>query len=756
MTVTATALAVRHVLPGFRSEPLASYLAGLGLIRVLGEQADPAATAAWTPDGLAITTTVDDIAAWLADHYEPTPVLSPWNNGSGFGPKDKEPLKALEALLAHPSPRLAALRQAIPLAREVARTARERGWLTDSGGGDKRRVVLECRNRCPDAMVSWIDATVVLSGQVDVSFPPLLGSGGNDGRLDFSTNFHQRLLDVFGTTGPQRARALAAARDLLAGTEAEPLTGAAIGQFDPGAAGGPGSSRFGAAASLVNPWEYILLVEGALMFASSAVRRTQQYGPGEKGAAVPFTVLSSPDGTATGAAGEESRGELWAPAWRRNFTLPEIRQLFGEARASWNGRPARRAVDFYAAAHSLGVARGIDTFTRYGLQRRNGLAFTAVPLDRVLVERQPGIELAAQVEDWASWISGNDASAALRRAKHRFDAAHLAFARDGGALPLARMLAALTGLEQAVGRSGRARAAIPVRRPPPAQKFLHFLASGPVSAELRLAVGLASCATRPEPGASEQARSLRQMLLPVDPLKPSERDRSRGWRDSPLVPGFGLRPLPQVLADVLAWRSRTAAAEDHRQQFRGVPTFRHGIPVPAADLHDFAQGWLAETTLDLWLRACLALDWSSARHHWKPAEPALPVPTLALLHPLALGLTSAEARKAAAVAARTEAASGEQDREPRLALRPDWAARLAVGQIHAVHAEAALRLRQAGWNASPAPFGGSASDGTRIAAALVSRCLNPWPVLRRVAVPAGNDDENPETQPTLSTLEEQS
>ena len=103
----------RHVLPGLRPEPLASYLAGLGLIRVIGEQADPAATAAWTPDGLVIGTTVPDIAAWLADEYVPTPVLSPWNNGSGFGPKDKEPVRALDALLAHPSPRLAPFRDAI-------------------------------------------------------------------------------------------------------------------------------------------------------------------------------------------------------------------------------------------------------------------------------------------------------------------------------------------------------------------------------------------------------------------------------------------------------------------------------------------------------------------------------------------------------------------------------------------------------------------------------------------------------------------
>ena len=56
----------RYACPGLRSQPLASYLAGLGLVRVLGEQADPAATAAWTQDGLIVTTTVEDIAGWLA------------------------------------------------------------------------------------------------------------------------------------------------------------------------------------------------------------------------------------------------------------------------------------------------------------------------------------------------------------------------------------------------------------------------------------------------------------------------------------------------------------------------------------------------------------------------------------------------------------------------------------------------------------------------------------------------------------------
>jgi len=239
----------RHVLSGLRPEPLASYLAGLGLIRVLGEQADAAATAAWTPNGLVIGTTVPDVAVWLAEEYVPTPILSPWNNGSGFGAKDKEPLRALDALLAHPSTRLAPMKDAIARAREAVRKARAEGWITDVGVvADKRRIVQEFRNRCPDAVVGWIDAAVVLAGK-DTVFPPLLGTGGNDGRLDFSTNFHQRLLEVLGPSDQQRTTSLGCARDLLAGTEAEQLAHAGIGQFDPNGAGGPGSSRFGAAYS---------------------------------------------------------------------------------------------------------------------------------------------------------------------------------------------------------------------------------------------------------------------------------------------------------------------------------------------------------------------------------------------------------------------------------------------------------------------------------------------------------------------------
>ncbi len=733
----------KHVLAGLRPEPLASYLAGLGVIRLIGEQADPAATFAWTDDGLVVNTQLADIASWLVDEYKPTPVLSPWNSGSGFGLKDVEPKKRISQLLGNSSPRLTVFTKAVDEAQASTRRARTAGWINDDGKGDKQRLVQDFRNHCPEELLPWIDACVVLADDKAL-FPPLLGTGGNDGRLDFSTNFHEQLITVLDQSSSGHARSLAWAGDALAGVETQRLTAAPVGQFDPASAGGQGSSPFGAAASLVNPWTYVLLVEGALLFASGTSRR-HQYAAGR--AAMPFTVQYSPDGSTSGADDEESRGEVWVPVWTSPWSLAEVRQLFGEARASWRGRPARRAVDFYAATRVLGVARGVDEFVRYGLHQRNGLAFVAVPLDRVQVVNKPSVQLAAQIEEWVSWLPGKEASRAVGTTLRQFEAAELAFARDGGALALRDLLASLTSLEQAVGRSGRMREQVSVRRAPPAAEFLKVLASDEESPELRIAVGIASCIA----GNGRQSRTMRQLLLPVDPGASDDREHRYGrWRDAPVVPGFGMRPLRQVLADVLVWRSRTAADEvdsdESAAAFRGIPTFRRGVEVPAADLHALAvtlggaQRVLDERELNCWLRACLALDWSHLPrgHRWAKTQASVQIPALALLHPLAQGL-----------------AIGNEPAATRLALGPDWAARLAAGQVTAVHLDALRRLRQAGWEGTPAapgirPHGVSRADeGAALAAALVPRCLGAGEELRRFAIKIHTDSVGP-TEETIT------
>ena len=745
MTAATDALPVaRHVLPGLRPLPLASYLAGLGLFRVLAEQADPDASVSWSGGSMVITTIVADLAAWLADSYVPAPVVSPWNGGSGFGPKDKEPRRALAAIEEHPSERLRLLRDAIGVARAAHDRSTAAGWIGAEGKvTDKARMVQELRNRCPDELLPWIDCCVVLAGALRgrddpaAYFPPLLGTGGNDGRLDFSSNFHQRLLEVLEPGAKGRQRSVRLARDLMGGTESEKLAQAAIGQFDPASAGGPGSSRFGAADSLVNPWAYILLVEGAMLFASSSVRRYQH---DVRRAAIPFTVTESPDGSASGAAGEESRGEIWAPVWAVELTLPEVWQLFAEARASWRGKPARQASDFYAATRTLGVARGIGSFVRYGLHQRNGLAFTAVPVDVVEVRSRPEVRLAGQLDDWVDRVRRSDATGPIARAVRRFDAAYLAFARDGEPAELARLLSALTQLEQAVGRSGRAREKIPVRHQlPGAAEFVRFFEPAGC-AELRVAAGIASCATLPGRNReSAPARSMRQILLPIDPIA-GGRDWTKDWRDSPVVPGYGIRPLLTVLADVLTWRARAFPEEERDRAagppgqagaVRGVLTFRRGLEVPAADLHALATGRLDTQLLDMWLSALLALDWSRQAGPLRlagggPAPLLIPDPVLGLLAPLAAG--------------RVPAPDGSQAEDPgqreRIGMNPDWPARLIAGQVSTVRTDAAARLRQLGWDVPslPATARQDRDYGRRVAAALIARCSGSGDVLRKLAV----------------------
>ncbi len=49
----------------------------------------------------------------------------------------------------------------------------------------KRLKVTLCRNRLPDPVIDWIDAAVVLIDEKE-QYPPLLGTGGNIGRLELS------------------------------------------------------------------------------------------------------------------------------------------------------------------------------------------------------------------------------------------------------------------------------------------------------------------------------------------------------------------------------------------------------------------------------------------------------------------------------------------------------------------------------------------------------------------------------------------
>ena len=184
-------------LEGCRPIPLASYLKALGVLRLVAEQADPAARGWWEGDCFCLRSKLDrdGLVRFFLEDYSPTPIIAPWNGGSGFYPKDSK--VGIAALQESALDRFAAYRDAIGLGTELIRERNLGERPTDQA---KSELIAALRADAGHALVTWIDAAVALT--LDrTAFPPLLGTGGNDGRLDFTNNFMQRLTEVIPPGG---------------------------------------------------------------------------------------------------------------------------------------------------------------------------------------------------------------------------------------------------------------------------------------------------------------------------------------------------------------------------------------------------------------------------------------------------------------------------------------------------------------------------------------------------------------------------
>lgn len=410
-------------LSGCAPVPLAHYLKALGILRLVSEQKDPKATGRWHRDQFILTSTLDREALleFFLEEYQPTPILTPWNGGGGFyfregktkakdpetgkllktGVRDQQTsaTKVVSEIITSGAPRLADLRGAIATAKAV---------LSDMGLSEapkdesKEMLVTRLRNHLSDRAVDWLDATIFI-GSDRVGYPPLLAVGGTDGNLDFTNNFMQRITEVMdvatGKALEDSSQKLCVA--LFADALATPLSKAPVGQFLPGTAGGANATSGFDAASAVNPWDFILMIEGALLFASASVKRLESADTGAL--AYPFCVRQAGVGYASATSSDESasRSEMWLPVWtQRAVTLPELSTIFSEGRSQVGTRAARNGVDFARAVVGLGVDRGLDEFQRYGFQVRNGLSYFATPLTRVSAKKNAAVDLLSDVDVW--------------------------------------------------------------------------------------------------------------------------------------------------------------------------------------------------------------------------------------------------------------------------------------------------------------------------------------------------------------------
>lgn len=485
---------------GCQPAPLASYLKALGILRILAQQCSDtdvrAVRAAWRGNTFVVTSSFDErgLADFFLTRYTPSPVLAPWNGGSGFFPKDNT--AAIEAIGQSICSRFAELRDAISAARDAIRAL---GLREKPEKETKEALLLRCRNTFPESALEWFDSAVVLTDD-GTRYPPLLGTGGNDGRLEFTNNFMQRLTEVFDVaSGSPAPNAAALLDNALFDVPIRGLADSPIGQFSPAAAGGANASTGFDAKSAVNPWDFILALEGAMLFAAAAVKRLESAGPGQL--VYPFCV--QPAGAGYGSAAQEdetdARCEIWMPLWSSPSSLNEIRALFSEGRAWVGRRPAKDGVDFALAVASLGVDRGISEFQRFAFLVRNGLAYFATPLQRVRVRRDRVVaDLLAACDGWLTRFryegKKERAPSAIRRAVARLESAILTranAAQDDDPGTAQELIAALGAAERVVAsrEKWRTEAFVP---PIPALPPGWLRAADDGSVEYRLAVALAS------------------------------------------------------------------------------------------------------------------------------------------------------------------------------------------------------------------------------------------------------------------------
>ena len=478
------------ILRGCTPEPLMGYLKALGVLRIIAEQIDPDVRGCWRGGVFAIKSILDEqsLIDFFDSSYQPTPVFAPWNGDGGFLTDSGSSLEIINIIRETTYPNLMHLKNAIGTIENVAilkdfkeqrdikkeledkkktlkktkqrLSERESEQLRESTrivNEIKNSILYRIRSGFPDEVVRWLDSCVSITPE-GFNYSPLLGSGGCDGRFEMSANFLSNVIAIFDTDQDTR-RHWAEHAVLRQGIVN--LQNTAIGQFSPGQIGGPNATQGFEGDSGINPFDFVLMIEGAI-FISGAVSR--RYGTDRSAkASFPFTVYSSPIGygsrSDTDAKG--SRGEIWLPLWSRLADIKEITYLFSEGRADLSGRQAASGVDFARAVSTLGVDRGIQGFTRYGFLPRNGMAYLATPIGSFDVMARPEVDLLREIDPWLdrfrSAATDDKTPPRFKAALRKIETAMFTFCQYGGTSRFADILCALGKAERELANGEKFR-----------------------------------------------------------------------------------------------------------------------------------------------------------------------------------------------------------------------------------------------------------------------------------------------------------
>ena len=481
-------------LKGCKAEPFISYLKSLGIHRLLSEQLYekekaknpnlPEIKSFWKDRKFHLNSPFsrERIIKFFLEEYEPTPIVSPWNGGSGFYEGDNT--DGIDSILSSTHKRFELYRNVIRQIQEwshfffrnlsikdlliiagkyendkkipIYRVEIEKnieklksklpsetssvltsysteilkdksdssqvfsGTIYDktiktleklrtalklkSRSENKEKLIQLCRNQLPETVVEWIDASCVIASGGEMFYPPILGSGGNDGRLDFSNNFMKCLKHLL-LDDKRNDESLSMLRNSLFSSLSDSFDKFPTGFFDPGRAGGYNQGTGIEFKNIpVNLWEIILSMEGAIVWGSVV---SNKYGnKRDKLLSSPFTVRPRGVGYASSSKNDEdsARAEIWIPLWNKPVNFNELRAFIGKGRVDVSSKGSRKTVkagntiEFAEAVASLGTDTGVDDFVRYSILERRGKSYIALPAGVIKVNVRKEADLARELQ----------------------------------------------------------------------------------------------------------------------------------------------------------------------------------------------------------------------------------------------------------------------------------------------------------------------------------------------------------------------
>jgi CRISPR-associated protein Csx17 len=545
-------------LTGCRPEPLASYLKALGVLRLVAEQKDRDAQGFWRGEHFVLRSALDRdaLVRFFVEEWRPTPVVAPWNGGSGFWPSTSD--EALRGIETSSELRLAGYAATILLARKAISALA----LTEAPekGEPKTRLLTYLRANASEDALSWLDAAAVLTDD-DPIYPALLGTGGNDGRQDFSNNFMQRTLAVLDD--PMKLMSP------LFGVSSRDGTKGSMGQFSP--------------TSLMrsNSWDFVFAIEGSMMLAGAATRRLESRNGDTL--AFPFHVRAA--NAPSMADGEEGHGEIWLPIWTTPSTFRGVRRLFAEGRAKTGIGTVATGLDFARSISNLGVDRGLSEFIRFSFKARNGKNYFATPLGRFATREVPAARLLDDIDGWFNRFrqksSGKIVPARVVLARRLLERAMFEAADTGALGPV---LLALGDAERALAQS---------------LAFTHSAYLGPLSS-LQSAWA-----------AAVNDGSVEQRLAGVLAIRPQIRGRLLPLGKSGHSFGRGDEPgfvfTERSLVENLHALLLREEIEAH-QQASGVSREASHARCSLTDIAQFIDGEVDDILLERWLRAFVLIE----------------------------------------------------------------------------------------------------------------------------------------------------